>query len=473
MKRISFLLAAMAVLNGAIAQTNDNFNSRPEAALNEVKPFLQEHCWQFSDFEINRAGWTPGIEGDGAMVSGPGNSPTGTTGIYSQMLTMGGNAGISFKYKFNSNVTDRRWVRVLLLDKNNVVVSKLDSVELTGSSSGTVYNYNKNFNVGSGCFKIYINYRGSGGSARIAVDELNFTNNTYYAGGCNQAPVAVNDNIAGKTNRTAAGNVLPNDYDPNNELLSVQLIAASPDGTVTLEPWGSFVFTPYDHFKGTSTVFSYLTCDDGASAMCSNSANVTLNFPIQGSLPVSIIDFTGMFNNEKVTIKWTTTFELKNDYFEIERSTDGVNFKKVGSVKGVGNSSVKHDYKFDDNVKSSVASRNDLYYRLREVDVDGNDSYSKVLIVRVYQTKSLQSVSVTPNPAVNDIRVSVQLNENAFVVMKVMNSSGVEVLRKSQRAANGSNSFAIEGSSQLKPGVYMLEVLINSNERMIVKLIKS
>jgi hypothetical protein len=56
--------------------------------------------------------------------------------------------------------------------------------------------------------------------------------------------------------------------------------------------------------------------------------------------------------------------------------------------------------------------------------------------------------------------------------MKVLNTSGAEVMRKSAKAGAGSNSYLMDGSANLKPGMYVLEVTINSKERMIVKLIK-
>jgi len=67
----------------------------------------------------------------------------------------------------------------------------------------------------------------------------------------------------------------------------------------------------------------------------------------------------------------------------------------------------------------------------------------------------------------------VQLNENSYIVMKVVNGSGAEIMRKSTRGNTGVNNFSLEGSSQLQTGVYFLEVIINSNERMMVKLVKS
>jgi stage V sporulation protein SpoVS len=81
-------------------------------------------------------------------------------------------------------------------------------------------------------------------------------------------------------------------------------------------------------------------------------------------------------------------------------------------------------------------------------------------------------VSVTPNPAINDIAVTTQLNETSYVAMKIFDASGVVVLNKALKAGAGANSFIMEGSSHLQPGSYMLDVTVNSKERMMVKLIK-
>src|ERR1700743_632382 len=68
--------------------TADNFNSRNGVKLSEVKGFLQGNCWFFSDFDVNRSGWTPNMEGDGAMVSGTGSSSTERTGIFTPLLDL-------------------------------------------------------------------------------------------------------------------------------------------------------------------------------------------------------------------------------------------------------------------------------------------------------------------------------------------------------------------------------------------------
>jgi len=107
------------------------------------------------------------------------------------------------------------------------------------------------------------------------------------------------------------------------------------------------------------------------------------------------------------------------------------------------------------------------------VNLDNKSELSKVLVIRLVNTSSTKTIAVTPNPAKNDINVQVQLRENSYVVMKVTNSKGDEVARKATKGGTGLNSFSIEGTSRLTPGIYILEVIVNSSERMITRLIKN
>src|SRR5882757_6144742 len=145
MKRNFFALLITSVLifgiQPAHATTSDNFNSRKNVKLSEVKGFLQGNCWFFSDFDVNRNGWTPGMEGDGAMVSGAGASATERTGIFTPLLDFNGAVTLSFTYKFNLPVKDRRWIRIYATDASNLPVVLLDSLELTGLDNVSVYTY--------------------------------------------------------------------------------------------------------------------------------------------------------------------------------------------------------------------------------------------------------------------------------------------------------------------------------------------
>lgn len=474
----SFVCSCLLISSlGAAGQVNENFNSRPGATLSQVKGYLQDRCWVINGFNTNE-GWTPGIEGDGAMVSSS-TSATATqqVGIYSQILDLPGELTVSFKYKISDQLPAgaERWIDIYLTSPDLINAGPAMERILIPSSAvpGQEYTFSKKLTPWvSGPYRVYLNYQGTGGNTRLAIDNLVINVPLYYPGGCNPAPVANDDNFNGAANRTASGDVTLNDSDPNYESFDTYLTEQSPDGTVVLEANGTFTFTPNPGFTGNSTTFKYRICDFGYAPTCSQDATVTITFA-NSMLPVTLVDFKGLYKDAgDVELTWATTFEQNSDRFDIERSLDGLKWEVVGSVKTGANSTVRKNYQFIDQVGRNTVAKKDVYYRLKQVDLDGRETRSRILIVRVYNTHALKMVSVSPNPAKNDIAVNVQLNEQSYIVMKVLNSNGAEVLRKSAKAGAGNNSYLMEGSSNLKPGMYVLEVTINSKERMIVKLIK-
>lgn len=321
------LALAMPALHAEMA---DNFNSRPGISLTEVKGHLQGQCWFFSDFDVNRSGWSPNMEGDGAMVSGTGASATEMTGIFTPLLDINGATPLAFSYKFNLPVQNRRWIKVYATDGNNKTIYLLDSVELTGSNNSTIYNYKKSLSIPiAGQYKLYINYQGIGGAERIAIDQLTIGASTHYQSTCNTAPVALKDKFIGTASHTASGNVLSNDYDPNHETLTAYLLTESTDGVVTLQKDGQFAFEPKEDFTGNSTHFSYKVCDNGSPALCSITTTATIRFPSRSSLA----SFQANYRKNAVDINWNITSGNHSQLFEIQRSMDGNTFEKVGEVK--------------------------------------------------------------------------------------------------------------------------------------------
>ncbi|HLY69987.1 MAG TPA: hypothetical protein VKR53_09665 [Puia sp.] len=186
-------------------------------------------------------------------------------------------------------------------------------------------------------------------------------------------------------------------------------------------------------------------------------------------LTEKLISFNATYVRNAVNLHWNINAVNYSNHFDIERSIDGINFEKVGDAK----QNVSNEYYFEDNFKPSLARNNDLYYRLKQTDVKNQSVYSKVLIVRSYNSKNVEAISVTPDPSINDIEVNVQLKQNSYVVMKVTDKEGNEIMRKSVEGAEGDNKYALAGTSKLQAGDYTLEIIVNSNERMTLHLIKS
>lgn len=94
-------------------------------------------------------------------------------------------------------------------------------------------------------------------------------------------------------------------------------------------------------------------------------------------LPVTLTRFVGQWaaGGAAVNLKWSTATELDNDYFAVERSTDGVSFEKIAQVAGAGNSSMLRNYAYTDASPLAISA----YYRLRQVDYDGTATYSPII----------------------------------------------------------------------------------------------
>ncbi len=111
-------------------------------------------------------------------------------------------------------------------------------------------------------------------------------------------------------------------------------------------------------------------------------------------LPVELTTFKGSPVKEGIALNWTTASEENNDRFEIERSLNGHQFEKIGSVQGSGTSNTMRDYNYLD--KTPVNGLN--YYRLKQVDLDGKHAVSKVIKINTNENSKDLTIQLNPNP---------------------------------------------------------------------------
>lgn len=439
--------------------------------MRQLKALLQNNCWTFHHFDINQNGWDPKIEGDGAMVSEPNALQFSNSGIYTPMLIVSSQLDVSFNYKFNREFseTEKRWIRICLANAQNEVIQVLEEININGANATRQKKYSTGFkNIATGEYRLVLLYGGSGGNAGVAIDNIVTSAPLRYSGGCNSAPMAMRETVTGKANRTAAG-YLVDATAPSS--LKAFLVKGSSDGTVTVNTDGGFEFIPNEHFKGRSTSFVYRICDETGANLCSEPGTIRINFPAKSNS--QLVDFRGSYKYDgNVELAWVTQAGSNFDKFEVERSLDGYSWKTSGTISAQEQLAYGNDYTYVDKVSKNTALKRDLYYRLKQVDGDGTVSLSRLMVLRVYNTPTLTMISVTPNPLKRDLSVNVQLQENCYVSMRLRDESGNAVLNKIVEADKGVNNLLIEGSSALKPGLYVLELIVNSKERMLVKLIK-
>lgn len=239
--------------------------------------------------------------------------------------------------------------------------------------------------------------------------------------------VGGNMTVSGGANGTIDGNL-----NVSGTLLLQNNVALTGTGNVTA--------SIYD---GTGTIFGsdITTLSDGTTYTNSGSNTAV---PVS-TLPISLISFNGFATENNVQLTWTTATEENNNYFTLERSTDGTQFEIIGTINGAGNSTNQLDYSFtDDNPLIGTT-----YYRLKQTDFDGQFEYFNVVSVNYYYNADFQ---VYPNPARNEITVDFG-GSTASSTIQILNLTGQVVKTISTFQAQQNIDI-----SDLVPGNYLLTI---------------
>jgi hypothetical protein len=169
------------------------------------------------------------------------------------------------------------------------------------------------------------------------------------------------------------------------------------------------------------------------------------NTVLNQTLPVAWLEFRAEFLNGEVILRWATASELNNDYFELQHSINGLQFSPIAQVKGNGTTRQIMRYSYIDT-NPQIGTN---YYRLRQVDFDGQFDYSAILSVACAANSDL-SLQFYPNPASNLINVLLPYPANAFLI--VYNADGKAVM---SRPIGNERHIAIDVSG-LQRGLYAM-----------------
>ena len=169
------------------------------------------------------------------------------------------------------------------------------------------------------------------------------------------------------------------------------------------------------------------------------------------ALPVELLYIETSKVKIGVQIVWATASETNNQGFEIERSTDALNWTNIGWVTGNGNSNSVIEYSFLDKSPSNGAN----YYRLKQIDYDGNFEHTDVSRVIV---KSQDRLKVYPNPTKGEVHFSTPVA--SFKVLDAYGTTLIESNETSKRV----------DLSDLKNGVYFMETTNELGNQIINKL---
>ena len=165
---------------------------------------------------------------------------------------------------------------------------------------------------------------------------------------------------------------------------------------------------------------------------------------LTGALPVELVDFKTYCQNNKVKLSWTTQSELNNDYFIIERSTNGILFNEVGRVQGNGTSNQPHEYQFFDEQSLNGIS----YYRLIQVDFNGQSETHP--IIKANCDTDNNELNIYPNPNSGTFEIIGLSDDNLIEITDVL---GKKILSFKSVSVNEKINLA-----DVKPGIYFVNV---------------
>ncbi len=178
------------------------------------------------------------------------------------------------------------------------------------------------------------------------------------------------------------------------------------------------------------------------------------------ALPVRSLQLSASCNNEKTQLLWRSVDEVNVKKYELEKSTDLVNFEKVFTVNAQ-NRIGENSYQFADN-NNDLSSQK--YYRVKMINIDGTFKYSSVSTVAC--GGNIKNIRLYPNPASDKLYVdfsTVQKN----VTVSIFDASGKKILQ--QRFNNTANTTV--NTRALKPGIYYLET-DNGSQKSQAKFVK-
>jgi len=178
---------------------------------------------------------------------------------------------------------------------------------------------------------------------------------------------------------------------------------------------------------------------------------------INTPLPVTWLNFSGTNTGINNTLRWATATEINNDYFSVESSVNGESWTEIGQVEGKGSSAERTSYLFVDQSPNKKVN----YYRLKQVDFNGNFDYSNIIYIEATLSNKLR---IYPNPADNSLTISNQ-NENNITILDILGRS-IEIPQTT------ANHDVIINTSTLKEGIYFIKSVDRQfNETSITKVL--
>jgi len=195
------------------------------------------------------------------------------------------------------------------------------------------------------------------------------------------------------------------------------------------------------------------------------------NTPGCSVVPITLLSFKGEKLGAINKLEWTTSTEINNAGFELQRSADGVNFSQLAymasrAVNGNSNSQLSY---ITNDTKPLLGNG---YYRLKQIDRDGKSSYSSIVLLKGNKPTALTISSIYPNPSVRELNLVLLSPMADDVKIMVTDITGKVLLQKAVTVAQGDNKVQLNVQS-LSQGTYIVKAVCgNGCESAVHRFVK-
>ncbi len=174
-------------------------------------------------------------------------------------------------------------------------------------------------------------------------------------------------------------------------------------------------------------------------------------------LPVDLIFFGGTIKNNSVELNWKTATETNNAGWEIEKCLQDAAWQKISFVDGKESSNSVTNYTYTDKLNQASP----VFYRLKQIDKNGNYRYSKIIVIRFTEPK--QELMLYPNPSNNNTTAKLVVSSDANVQLLVYSVSGQFLKSALNTNLQKGQHFVTVNTSDLKPGSYYIKLIVGNN----------
>ncbi len=183
-------------------------------------------------------------------------------------------------------------------------------------------------------------------------------------------------------------------------------------------------------------------------------------------LPVTYALLNGRKVGADNILTWSTYTEVNNKGFDVQRSSNGVNFETIGSVASKatnGNSMLLLNYSFTDSKLTSGT----MYYRLQQKDIDGKTTLSNIVMIADKVGKA-GIAAMYPNPARNQISLNINAVESHNIQLMITDANGRQVKAQAAQVMQGANVIGLD-VSKLPAGIYNITVHMNELGKVVTQ----